>query len=68
MAHIEIVPNHSWQAHYKVTVADERADYEAPDAEPWWFATCTCGASGTDRGNFEDTVQWALDHAEGAHE
>lgn len=38
------------------------------DAEPWWVARCTCGVSGTDRGNFEDTVQYAMIHVEGAHE
>lgn len=38
------------------------------DAEPWWVATCACGVSGTDRGNFGDTVQYAMTHVEGAHE
>jgi hypothetical protein len=39
------------------------------DAEPWWVATCTCGIPPvTDRGNFENTVIYALVHVEGAHE
>jgi hypothetical protein len=48
-----------------MTVVDENDD---TDMEPWWVATCTCGVSGTDRGHFEDTVQYALTHVEGAHE
>jgi hypothetical protein len=51
-----------------MTVADQNASIDNEDVEPRWVATCTCGVSGSDRGNFEDTTQWALVHVEGAHE
>lgn len=75
MAHIEIIPDGTeviwvqgeWQAP-KMTMVDENVDPDHGHEEPWWVATCTCGVSGTDRGHFEDTVQYALTHVEGAHE
>jgi len=54
-----------------MTVVDENdVDINDEDdvTEQWWVATCTCGVSGTERGNFEDTVQYALTHVKGAHE
>lgn len=66
MAHIEIVPNGTNMN--KMIVTDQNVDPDHGHEEPWWVATCTCGVSDTDRGNFKDTVQYALTHVEGAHE
>jgi hypothetical protein len=66
MAAIKIVPDS--ESYDFMIVKDVNADDETGDSEPWWVATCTCGTSGSDRGNFEDTTQWALVHVEGAHE
>ena len=49
-----------------MTVTDENEGNG--DREPYWVATCVCGVSGSDRGHFEDTVQYAMIHVEGAHE
>jgi hypothetical protein len=49
-----------------MTVVDINEGNE--NAEPWWVATCTCGVSDTDRGQFEDTVQYAMLHVEVIHE
>jgi len=75
MATIQIRPERFksvTDANHFMTVTDQNADDETgEDAEmpnPWWVATCTCGVSGSNRGNFEDTTQWALVHVEGAHE
>ena len=67
MATVTIVPDGGNM--HRMTVEDRNWYVtDTPGVEPWWVATCTCGASGSDRGNFEDTVQYALVHVEGAHE
>jgi hypothetical protein len=70
MATIKIHPE--GKSGHVMIVADQNAevltDEDAEMPDPWWVATCTCGVSGTDRGHFEDTTQWALVHVEGAHE
>jgi hypothetical protein len=69
MATIQIRPERfksAIDANHFMIVKDENGNSE--DTEPWWVATCTCGRSGTDRGHFEDTVQYAMIHVEGAHE
>jgi hypothetical protein len=73
MATIQIRPERfksAADADHFMTVEDQTAvaAIDDEDVEPWWVATCTCGVSGADRGNFEDTTQWALIHVEGAHE
>jgi hypothetical protein len=70
MATIKIYPD-SEDRHYAIVVdinAEILTDEDAEMPDPWWVASCTCGVQGTDRGNFEDTTQWALTHVEGAHE
>ena len=67
MATIQIRPERfksPADANHFVIVVDENEG----NFEPWWVATCTCGVSGTDRGNFEDTVEYAMIHVKGAHE
>ena len=68
MATIKIIPD--GESLHSMTVEDQNtlAALDDTDVEPWWVATCTCGVQGSDRGNFEDTMQWALTHVEGAHE
>jgi hypothetical protein len=68
MATIKIIPD-GGSAH-SMTVEDQNAlaALDNADVDPWWIATCTCGVQDSDRGNFEDTTQWALVHVEGAHE
>ena len=67
MAKILIVPDGG--STHRMTVEDQNAGMADWDGvEPWYVATCTCGTQGTDRGNFEDTMQYAVVHVEGAHE
>jgi hypothetical protein len=68
MATILIIPD--GPSAHRMTVGDRisLATLDNEDVDPWWVATCTCGMSGTDRGHFGDTTQWALVHVEGAHE
>jgi hypothetical protein len=68
MATIQIRPERfksAADANHFMTLTDRQSE---PFEEPDWYAKCTCGVSGTARGRFQDTVEWALIHVEGAHE
>ena len=53
----------------KILIVGERATAEIVDIEPdpadeWCVYRCEHGHEGTDRGNFEDTVQVAVYHVD----